>query len=111
MALSNRNQVRLHIGDTDAEDPILTDAEVDNFLDQRSLVQDGGTVGVNIPAAAADCAGAIAAKYAREFDFSEDGQQFSRAQRVGHYTALEKTLRLRSGGYSVPLTLAGTETT
>lgn len=109
---SDIDAVRLAVGDTDTADAILSDEEIGSFIDGRSLVDTtGATTGVNIPAAAADAAGAIAAKYARQFDFSEDGQSFSRAQRVGHYTALEQTLRRRQGGYAQPLSLAGTETT
>ena len=101
--------VRLLVGDTDA-DEILTDADITAFLDDRSVLNGtGGTASVNVPAAAADAAGAIAAKYARQFDFSEDGQNFRVAQRVGHYLSLERELRNRSGGISVPI--SGTETT
>ena len=110
MTLSNLDQVRLMVGDTDSADPQLTDDEVNNFIDARSVIDTAGTT-YNLVAAAADAAGAIAAEYARKFDFSEDGQSFSVAQRHGHYLALEQTLRNRSGGVSVPLTLAGTETT
>lgn len=112
MTLSNRDRVRLTIGDTDAADPILTDDEVDDYLAQRYVVDasTGGTT-YNVVAAAADCAGAIAAKYAREFNFAEDGQRFDRAQRVGHYQALERTLRSRSGGVSAQVRLGGTATT
>ena len=92
--------IRLMIGDTDPDDPLLYDDEVDYFIEQRTFESV-----CNRPAAAADCCGAIVAKYARDFDFSEDGQQFSRAQRVGHYREQEAILRRRSGGSSVPLTL------
>lgn len=109
MPLSNRDRVRLHIGDTDSSDPILTDDEVDDFLAQRYVVDatTGGTT-YNVVAAAADCAGAIAAKYARDFNFAEDGQRFDRAQRVGHYMSLERSLRARQGGISVQVSLGGT---
>jgi hypothetical protein len=101
---SNRDKVRLMVGDTNEDDPLLYDDEVDAFLTQRTVLNDsGGTVSVNLAAAAADCAGAIAGKYSRDFDFSEDSQQFSRAQRVGHYLSLERDLRNRSGGISVPI--------
>lgn len=110
MPLSNLERVRLLVGDTDDADPQLTDDEINNFIDVRSVTDDtGGTVITNVPAAAADAAGAIAAQYAREFDFSEDSQNFQRAQRVGHYRALEDDLRNRSGGYAV--SLGGTATT
>lgn len=103
MAIDNdRERVRLMIGDTNEDDPLLYDDEVDHFIEARTLLNDeGGTVSVNLPAAAADAAGAVAAKYARQFDFSEDGQNFQRAQRVGHYIQLEQELRNRSGGVAV----------
>lgn len=106
MTLSTRDQVRLAIGDTDVTDPLLYDDEVDNFIAARSVVTNGGTT-VNIPAAAADCAGAIAAKFAREFNFAEDAQRFEVSQRVGHYQALERSLRKRAGASSARLA-AGT---
>jgi hypothetical protein len=107
---SNLDLVRLAVGDTDEDDPLLVDDEIDAILENRALLYNGGTV-YNIPAAAADAAGAIAAHYSREFSFGEDGQRFDRAQRVGHYQALERTLRSRAGGVSMPITLAGTATT
>lgn len=111
MPLSTRDQVRLLIGDTDSTDPQLTNDEVDNFISSRSVLDsDGGTISTNLPAAAADCAGAIAAEYARNFDFAEDGQRFNVSQRVGHYLSLERELRNRSGGFAVAMG-GGTVTT
>lgn len=103
--------VRLQIGDTDENDPLLLDDEIDAILERRGQVDDTGGTVYNHAAAAADAAGAIAAKYARDFNFAEDGQRFDRAQRVGHYQALERTLRSRAGGVSMPVTLAGTAST
>lgn len=105
MTLSNKDKVRLLVGDTDTGDQILSDSEINDFIAIRSTVDatTGGTTAVNIPAAGADAAGAIAAKYARHFNFAEDNQRFDRAQRVSHYLALAKELRRRSGGYSVPM--------
>ena len=109
---TDRDRVRILIGDTDSTDPIIPDDQIAEFLRQRTVLNSsGGTLGVNIPAAAADAAGAISAKYARNFNFSEDGQSFQVAQRVAHYRDLERSLRARSGGYSQPITLAGTEST
>ena len=59
-------------------------------------------------AAAADAAHAAAARFAREYDFSEDGQTFNRAQRVNNLRTISSDLRKRQGGQSVPLTLGGT---
>ena len=107
---ANRDKIRLLIGDTNESDPLLYDDEIDFHLTDRTVLDtDGSTISVNIPAAAADAAGAVAAKFARDFDFSEDSQNFSRAQRVGHYLQLERDLRSRSGGYSVAI--GGTTTT
>src|SRR5688500_3172391 len=109
---TDRDKVRLLIGDTDEDDPLLYDDEVDACLAQRIHV-DSGTGGTtyNVIAAAADAAGAISAKFARQFNFGEDGQRFDRAQRVGHYQALEQSLRRRQGGSSMPVSLPGTATT
>lgn len=109
--MSDIDDVRLLVGDTDTSDELLSDADITIFLDSRSIVESGSTVSVNKIAAAADAAGAIAAKYARTFNFGEDGQTFQVAQRVGHYQALERSLRARSGGFSSPISLAGTATT
>lgn len=109
---SDKDRVRLLIGDTDENDPLLYDEEIVEILSQRTVLDSsGGTLGVNVPAAAADAAGAIAAKYARSFNFSEDGQSFQAGQRVAHYTELARQLRNRSGGFSQPVSLAGTATT
>jgi hypothetical protein len=111
MTLStDRDKVRLLVGDTDQTDPLLYDDEVDACLAQRVVETTSGTT-YNLIAAAADAAGAIAAKFARDFNFSEDGQNFQRAQRVGHYQSLEQSLRSRQGGFSMPVTLAGTAST
>lgn len=111
MALStDRDKVRLLIGDTQEADPLLYDDEVDACLAARVLVVTNSGTTYNVVAAAADAAGAVAAKFARDFSFGEDGQRFDRAQRVGHYQALEQSLRRRQGGSSMPLSLAGTAT-
>jgi hypothetical protein len=108
---SDLDLVRLSIGDTDEDDPLLLDDEIDALLERRAVLDTSGGTVYNIPAAAADAAGAIAAKYAREFNFAEDGQRFDRAQRVGHYLSLQAQLRNQQGGVSMPVTLAGTAST
>lgn len=101
--MANRDTVRTMVGDPGSGGTILTDTQIDTFLTTYSVLDSsGGTTSVNIPRAAADCAGAIAAYWARDFDFSEDGQNFQRAQRVGHYLQLERDLLNRSGGIAVP---------
>jgi hypothetical protein len=95
---SERDTVRLMVGDTDEADPILSDAELDTFIDYRQFEDTDGNTVTNLPAAAADAAAAIAAGFAREFNFAEDGQRFDRAQKYAHYVSLEQSLRRRQGG-------------
>lgn len=91
-------KVRFLIGDTDSS--LLTDDEVSFAVDYRQVEDEDGEQVTNIPAAAADCAAAVAAKFATEFTFSEDGQRFDRAQKYAHYMELEQSLRARAGGVS-----------
>lgn len=106
--LSAREQVRLLTGDTGSE-PHLTDAQVDHFVDQHSILTDAGTV-TNVYAAAAEGASAIAAKCAPDFRFMEDAQSFDRQQVFEHYDALSERLQRRAGGVSALMTLSGTVT-
>lgn len=92
----DRDIVRLKIGDTDEDDPLLYDDEIDAFLTLHTV----DSV-VSVTAAAADAASAIAAKFARGYNFSTDGQSFNRSERVAHYQALAKELRVMGGGASV----------
>lgn len=89
--------VRLRIGDTDSDAPILFDEEIEAFIAYRKIENEDGDLVTNIPAAAADAAAACAAKFAREFNFAEDNQRFDRAQKYAHYVALEETLRRQAG--------------
>jgi hypothetical protein len=90
------------IGDTDSDNPLLSDDEVESFIAYRQITNVDDEDVTNIPAAAADAADAIAAKFAREFNFSEDGQRFDRAQKYAHYIGLSAQLRRRAGGASIP---------
>lgn len=102
---TDRDRVRLLIGDTDIDDPLLYDDEIEVCVNGRQ-VYDATTEAMvtNIPAAAADAAAAIAARFARKFDFAEDGQRFDVSKQHAHYLALERTLRSRAGGVPMPLT-------
>lgn len=85
-------RVRVRVGDTDTTDELLTDDEIEYFLETRTTTTTAGST-VDIYSAAADAAGAIAAKFARGYSFSTDGQSFNRSERVAHYTALAEHLR------------------
>jgi hypothetical protein len=106
---TDAKRVRLLIGDTDSGAQLLADDEIAHFIAANSIVTSSGGTSVNVPAAAADAAGAISAKFAREFDFNEDTQGFRRSQKVSHYAGLERTLRNRAGGHSAKVA-AGAET-
>jgi hypothetical protein len=99
---TDRDRVRLMIGDTDESDPLLSDDEIAAFVAYRKVENEDEESVTNIPAAAADAADAIAAKFARKFNFAEDGQRFDVAQQHGHYLALAQRLRTRAGGVSAP---------
>jgi hypothetical protein len=100
--MTDLDTIRLLVGDTESGDALLADADYEDFIARQQLQTSGGTT-TNINAAAADAAGAIAAKFARDYDFTTDGQSFSRSQRIGHYMNLERELRNRSGGVTVPI--------
>ena len=85
--------VRLKIGDTDTEDALLVDEEIEVFIEAWPG---------NIELAAADAADAIAAKFSRGFNFATDGQAFNRRERVEHYADLAKRLRSRGGIFVWP---------
>lgn len=84
VATSDLDLVRLRCGDNDATDELLTDAEINAFI---AAWPD------NLNLAAANAAEAIAAKFARDFNFSADGQTFNRRERVLHYMELAEKLR------------------
>ena len=82
--------VRLLIGDTDPNAPELSDEEVNYFISARAS---------NTYLAAADCCDALAAKYARAYDFETDGQRFDRSQ--AHKAYLEQAALFRARAYGV----------
>lgn len=94
------DRVRLLIGDTDVDNYQLTDEEIEEFISYRKVENEDEEWVTNLPAAGADCADAIAAQYARDFNFGEDSQTFQVAMRHSQYLALAETLRRRAGAVS-----------
>ena len=80
-------KVRFRVGDTDSADALLTDAEITGALTNEG----------SVTLAALACVRSILARFAKGYDFSTDGQAFSRGQRVAHYTALLEELQTESG--------------
>lgn len=83
------DKVRLLIGDTDSTAPELSDEEVNFFITERAS---------NIYLAAADCCDALAAKYARAYDFETDNQSFKRSQAHAAYMDMAARFRARAHG-------------
>ena len=92
MSLNEEQLVRLK-AEGDPAGALLSSEVVQAFI---------GAWPENIEMAAAECAGAIAAKYAEGYDFAEDGQTFNRRQRFEHFTTLATELRMRGGQYVWP---------
>ncbi|HYI80007.1 MAG TPA: hypothetical protein VEW67_04030 [Thermoleophilaceae bacterium] len=83
------SKVRLEIGDTTEASALFTDDEVKAKL---------GDHGENVALAAAALCDILARRFAREFDFSTDGQSFSRSQKSKQYAQLARDLRGRAQG-------------
>lgn len=86
-ASSNRDNVRHKIGDTDTDDQLLQNEEIDKEI------ADYGDLDL---AAAAAC-DRIVSRFARKIDRSGLGMSASRSQLVQHYTDLARRLRLEAG--------------
>ena len=90
---SDRDAVRLQIGDTDTTDQQLTDEEIDYFLDQEDSVLDAALAAVR----------AILALYARLVDKSVGDLRQSYSQRLAAYQALEARLKKQTVVYGAPV--------
>ena len=84
----NRDAVRLLIGDTETTDQQLQDSEVDYFLGLFGVTGDSRVV-----PAAIRCCEALAAKYARQVDTTNQGLHVGASKRSEHYRKLADDLR------------------
>lgn len=87
-ANSNRDAVRLLIGDTDTTDQQLQDSEIEYFLGLFGVTGDGRVV-----PAAIRCCEALAAKFARQVDTTNQGLSVGASKRSEHYRKLADDLR------------------
>lgn len=78
------DETRLLLGDTDTDNVVLFDEELDWFLSENS---DDPYL------AAADACDALATRFARQYDFTTDQQSFSRSQMSKAYASRGKELR------------------
>jgi len=86
MALTEVEKVRLRIADTDVENALLSDAEIESLLEESTVI--GAAIGA---------LESLAARYSREFDFATDDQKFNRSQKAKAFLALAKHLRETNG--------------
>ena len=81
---SNKDAVRFLVGDTEAADPLVTDEEIEFFLEEFPSSNYH---------AAAEVAESIAAKFSREVAHSGDGLSYAAEQLQQNYAALAERLR------------------
>lgn len=95
---TDRDKLRMLVGDTDAADHQLQNEAMDLFLTQEGSLY---------PAAAAACRALVGA-YARRVDVGNAGLSLAASQRVEHYTRLALTYERRArvgagaGGIGTP---------
>jgi len=85
---SDKDKVRLKIGDTDTDDQLLSDETIDALLAIRA----------DVVLCAIDACRAILAKLARDIDRSAAGMSGSRSQKTQHYKDVLSSLIKESGG-------------
>lgn len=88
-ALDALSEVRFLLGDTDADDPILQDEEIEYVL---SIHTDPGAEAHNYVAAAV-CAAAAASKFAKHMNKTVGGLSLQYGQRHDQYVALSDRLQ------------------
>ena len=85
---TDRDKVRLKIGDTDTQDQLLSDETLDALLAVRN----------DVVLCAIDACRAILSKLARDIDRSAAGMSGSRSQKTTHYKDVLATLVKESSG-------------
>lgn len=96
---SDKDEVRFLIGDTDSNEQLLTDGEINYLVGKHSSVW----------GACAEACETIAAQYSKRADVELGGGLDSDlSQKVEHYTSLAKEFRKKSAGAHVPIDSSGT---
>lgn len=96
-AASPRDAVRFLIGDTLTADQQLQDAEIAFHVDRHSSIE----------LAAAACADALEARYARKVDVTDGDTRLAFSQRAMSYGRLAATLRTQAREGAAPIPYAG----
>jgi len=85
-SLTDKDKVRFYIGDTDTNDQLLQDEEINFLLTETS----------NILLAASHAAKALAAKFSRQADKTVGDLRISLSQKAQTYMALAADLEIRA---------------
>lgn len=88
---TDRNRVRLEIGDTEINRALFQDAEIDDLITQETTVLGASAKACEI----------LAVRFARDFDFSADGASFDKAKVSEQYAKMGRRLRARARGSSI----------
>lgn len=89
---SDLDKIRFIVGDTDKNDQLLTDEEIQYLIDNES----------DANMAAFTASETIAAKFSRLADESVGQVSVSYSQKAEHYWKLAKTLKLKANKLAVP---------
>jgi hypothetical protein len=97
LGTSLRDQVRLRIGDTVADDPLLEDEEIDFFLAQR----EGDVISTCY-----DCVANLIARYSNNPDFKLGPYTETNSTRISNWKSLLNTFAKQSVKCAAPIALA-----
>lgn len=93
LPFSVRDQIRLLIYDTDANDPLLADEEIDTIA---TLEAGDVTAPYNVFRVAAECARRVAGSFSRQGDQTDGTVRVAFSTRASDYRTLAKELYARS---------------
>ena len=97
LATSQKDQVRLLVGDTDPTDQLLMDEEINFAISQR----------LNIYFAAIQVVNNLIAKYSRFVSVSADGASIQYSQRIQNWKLLVGSLTTQANSSAPPVPFAG----
>ena len=81
---TDRDKIRLLIGDTDTTDQLLSDEEIDFVITQQP----------NVYYAAAQCCETVAGKFSRDVSTTLEGMSIAKRQRFENYLNMANNLRV-----------------
>lgn len=100
-ATSRRDEVRFLIGDTDPQDPLLQDEEIDYLLAQKEAVNQVAVTACKY----------ILAKLAREVDYTIGPERVAASQKYRHYMSVLQRLTDEASKWSAAPSIAPNHST